>query len=243
MSLWDSIAHAAGSLGSDAVSSTVGLVVGAAIGSGRSVLSVRIPARRIWRYKSESDFVIIVSTSGIADTGVYHRAMTGLGQVRALTILSPSLRRAYPRIDLQKVLLSEEVGGSDLDKNLLVIGGPKSNAVSKVLLEKLSPIVPFTVSDTTISLYGTQCDAVSVSGQVTRDYGYAIRAAHPLYPSRRVVLIGGTHTYGTASAARWLVEKGRSFRVPGDVAVVVESEVVMQGHVSSPKVIYQGELK
>jgi hypothetical protein len=169
--------------------------------------------------------------------------MTGLGQVRALTILSPSLRRAYPKIDLQKVLLSEEVGGNDLDKNLLVIGGPKNNAVAKVLLEKLSSIVPFTVSDSAISLYGTQYDAVSASGQITRDYGYVIRAIHPLYPSRRVVLIGGTHTYGTASAARWLVEKGNDSRVPSDEAVVVESEVVLQGHVSSPKVIHQGELK
>ncbi len=81
--------------------------------------------------------MIVIATSGMVDTGAYLRAMTGLGQVRALSLLTPSLRRAYPEVDLQMVRLSEEVGEGDLDSDLLVIGGPKNSAVTKMLLDKL----------------------------------------------------------------------------------------------------------
>ena len=63
---------------------------------------------------------------GTRQTGVYRRAMTGLGQVRALSLPAP-LRQACPDVDLQMVRLSVEVGESDLDNDLLVIGGPKNN--------------------------------------------------------------------------------------------------------------------
>lgn len=239
MSASSGIAAAVGSLQSDSVSAIVGIALGAGLGLLRSAVRGGIPARRTWRFKSEQSLIIIVSTSGVADTGVYSRAMTGLGQVRALSVLAPSLRRAYSKVDLQRVLLSEEVGGSDLDKDLLVIGGPKNNIVAKMLLEKLSPRLPFRVEDTQITHNGTLYTGISASRSITRDYAYVIRTTHPLHPQRRVVLIGGTHTYGTSCAARWLAEKGGSFHIPANIAVLLEADVVLSGHVSTPQVIYQ----
>jgi hypothetical protein len=243
MPVGNGIATAAGSLGSDAVSTIVGLVIGAALGLVRSAVTGGIPARRAWRYKSAQNLVIVVATSGVTDTGVYHRAMTGLGQVRALSVLAPSLRRAYPKVDLQRVLLSEEIGGGDLDKDLLVIGGPKNNAVAKVLFERLSPRLPFTVEESKITHNGTEYTGIAMAGSITRDYGYVVRTTNPLHPQRRAVLIGGTHTYGTSCAARWLAENGGAYRVPANVAVLLEAEVVLSGHVSTPQVIYQARLK
>jgi hypothetical protein len=231
------------SLGSDVVSALVGLAVGTGLGVARWSVAARTPAQRTWRFKSGQDLVIVIATSGMVDTGAYRRAMTGLGQVRALSLLTPSLRKAYPKVDLQMVRLSEEVRDGDLDRDLLVIGGPKNSTVTKMLLEKLGPQLPFMVTDTAITWDGVAYDGLTTSGEVVHDYGYVVRAGHPLHPARRVVIIGGSHTYGTACAARWLVEKGSSRQLPADIAVLVEADVVLKGHVSSPKAIHEFALK
>lgn len=227
------------SLGSDALSALVGLAVGAGLGRARWSVAARMPARRTWRFRSGRDLVIVIATSGMVDTGAYLRAMTGLGQVRALSLLTPSLRRAYPEVDLQMVRLSEEVGEGDLDSDLVVIGGPKNSTVTKMLLDKLGPQLPFRVEETVITWNNVAYDGLTRLGEVVHDYGYVVRAGHPLHPARRVVIIGGSHTYGTACAARWLVEKGSSRQLPADIAVLVEANVVLKGHVSSPKIIHE----
>jgi hypothetical protein len=228
-----------GSLGPDALSALVGLVVGAAVGVARWSVAAQRPARRAWRFKSGRDLVIVIATSGMVDTGTYQRAMTGLGQVRALSILTPSLRSAYRDVDLQRVRLSEELGEGQLDSDLLVIGGPKNSSVTKMLLDKLRPQLPFSVENTSIIWDGITYDGQTVSGQVVHDYGYVVRTTHPLHPARRVVIIGGSHTYGTACAARWLIEEGGSRRLRADIAVLIEADVVLKGHVSTPRAIHK----
>jgi hypothetical protein len=229
-----------GSVGWDTLSAVVGIAVGACLGVARWSVRDRLPSRRTWRFRSSGrQLVIVIATSGHAETGVYRRAMTGLGQVRALSLLSPSLRQAYPDVDLQMVRLSVEVGESDLDNDLLVIGGPKNSSVTKMLLEKLGPQLPFSVDGTEITWDGTTYEGIAVKGKIRRDYGYVIRSRHPLHPTRRIVIVGGSHTYGTAAAARWLVEDGSSRRLPADIAVLLEADVVLNGHVSSPRVIHE----
>jgi hypothetical protein len=229
-----------GSVGWDTVSALVGMVVGSCLGVARWSIADRLPARRTWRFRSSGrELVIVIATSGHAETGVYRRAMTGLGQVRALSLLSPSLRQAYPDVDLQMVRLSVEVGESDLDNDLLVIGGPKNSLVTRMLLDQLGPRLPFSVDGSVITWDGTTYEGEAVMGKIVHDYGYVIRSRHPLHPTRRIVIVGGSHTYGTASAARWLVEDGSSRRLPADIAVLIEADVVLNGHVSSPRVIHE----
>lgn len=226
------------SIGSDALSAVVAALGTAGIGVARSVVTRRMPARRTFRFTSGSDLMTVVASSALIDTGTYHRPATGIGQVRAMSILSPVLARGYRDVDLERVRLSTEVGGTDLANDLLVLGGPKSNQVADVLLKRLAPRLSFTVEGTIIKWAGRDYDGSATGGAVDHDFGYVVRASHPMHPHRRVVIVAGSHTYGTIAAARWLADQGGSHRLPADVSTLVETEVVW-GHVGTPRVIRQ----
>lgn len=221
-----------------AVSLAAGGVVATCAGYGRWLISRRLPARRMWRYRSGDKFTLIVASSAQVDTGKYVRPTTGIGQVRAMSLLVPSLARAYRKVDLEQVQLSAVTPGKDLEADLLVLGGAKNNAVTARLLDHL-PGLPFTSPDDVIVWEGTSYEGVTNGPNVVRDYGYVVRAPNPFAPGRRVVIVAGSHTFGTVAAARWLAKHGGDRKLPADVAVLVESEVLNDGHVTAPKAIHQ----
>jgi len=192
----------------------------------------------MWRYRDGDRFSLIVASSAQVDTGKYLRPTTGIGQVRAMSLLVPSLTRAYRKVDLEQVQLSAVAPGRDLEADLLVLGGAKNNAVTARLLAHL-PGLPFTSSDEAIVWQGVAFEGETSGPNVIRDYGYVVRAPNPFAPGRRVVIVAGSHTFGTVAAARWLVNHGGDRKLPADVAVLVESEVLNDGHVTAPKAIHQ----
>jgi len=229
------------SVGSDVLSASLAALGTAAFGITRIVVTKLLPARRTFRFESGGKLLIIVASSALVDTGTYKRPTTGIGQVRALSILSPILARAYRDVNLERVRLSSEVGGPDLDNDLLVIGGPKNSIVADLLLKRLGSRMPLTVEGNVITWGGKSYEGPADEGGVFHDFGYIVRAVHPMYPRRRVVIVAGSHTYGTAAAARWLADQGGSRRLPAGVAVLVEVDVVW-GHIGAPQVIREEAL-
>jgi hypothetical protein len=226
---------------------TVSLVVGSALTAGagylRWLLARRLPARRTWRFADEARrLTVVVASSADVDTGRYTRPTTGVGQVRAMSLLVPLLVRAYRDVDLQQVSLSAHTPGRDLESDLLLLGGPKSNEIADRALRAL-PGLPLTVRGNLITWDGTGYQGEVTEDRVTRDYGYVIRAASPFAPDRRVVVVAGSHTFGTVAAARWLAEHGGGRDVPADVAVLVTAEVHEDGHVGVPRELRRVELK
>ncbi|WP_162637691.1 hypothetical protein [Streptomyces qinglanensis] len=201
----------------------------------------RLPARRTWRYLSAGDLSIILDTSYV-DTGRYQRPVAGLGQVRALSVIVPSLTHAYRDLDLERVRLSAHVPGGEMEHDLLILGGPKNNETARRILEDMGEALPIRLGGGAITWEGTAYTGDAADGEITRDCGYIVRAPNPLNPNKRVVLIGGWSTYGTVAAARWLAENGDSRSLPADVAVLVEASVLRDGHVSAPRVLRRTSL-
>lgn len=218
-----------------------GSVVTAVVGLGRWLVFSLLPARRIWRYADGDRLTLIVSSSAFVDTGKYSRPTTGIGQVRAMSLLVPSLARAYRKVDLEQVRLSAVTPGKDLEADLLVLGGPKNNEIARKLLDRL-PHLPFTVDDDVIDWGGQLYEGATSGPDVVRDFGYIVRAPNPFAPGRRIVLLAGSHTFGTVAAARWLAEHGAGRGIPADVAVLVASEVHPDGYVTVPKLVHQAAL-
>ncbi|UNS98028.1 hypothetical protein MMF93_17290 [Streptomyces tubbatahanensis] len=201
----------------------------------------RLPARRTWRYLSAGDLSIVLDTAYI-DTGRYQRPVAGLGQVRALSVIVPSLTHAYRDLDLEKVRLSAHLPGGEMEHDLLILGGPKNNEAARRILEAMAEALPFRLGGGAITWEGTTYTGDAADGEVTRDCGYIVRASNPLNSNKRVVLIGGWSTYGTVAAARWLAENGASRSLTADVAVLVEASVLRDGHVPTPRVVRQTSL-
>ena len=224
-------------VGAKLVALAVGGVATAAFGMARRYVFNRLPARRLWRYTDTGGFTLIVSSSGQVDTGKYSRPTTGLGQARAMSLVVPLLTRAYNNVDLEQVRLSASTPGKDLEADLLVLGGAKTNEITGKLLEAI-PNLPFTAPGEVITWGSTEYEGIVDRDGVVRDYGYIVRAPNPFDPERRVVVLAGSHTFGTVAAARWLLLEGAKRSVPADVAVLVEAEVLSDGHVAKPRLIH-----
>ena len=182
-------------------------------------------ARRRWDLQKPDQLHVFVSSSGAVSTGDYSRPTTGIGQAKALAIISPSLTRGWRSIDLQNVLLSSEFHGRDLESDLILLGGPKTNQVTKQALEKIAERFGANQVESTITAGNeTFSGVMNEANEVVTDYGLVIRTSNPFVEStqRRLVILSGCHTFGTIGAARFMVES----KLPkGDFAVVIKTTV------------------
>ncbi|MFG3097539.1 hypothetical protein [Streptomyces sp. NPDC048202] len=228
-------------VGNNAFAAIVGSAVTASLGYARWQLSRRFPARRTWRYCSPNTLTVVVASSAHVHTGKYARPTTGIGQVRAMSLLVPSLSRAYRDVDLQQVRLSSTMPGKEIENDLLVLGGTKNNQIAEQLLDRI-PNLPFQSLGEVIDWGGQHYEGHTDGQTVTKDYGYVVRARNPFSAGRRIVILAGSHTFGTVAAARWLLENGARRDLPTNVAVLVEADVFEDGHVAPPRQLEAVEL-
>jgi hypothetical protein len=210
---------------------------GAVYWLGRQVF-LSSPTRRLWRLAAPDDLSICASTSTTTDTGEYHRPATGIGQLRAAVLVVTSLNRAYRRdLHVKNVLLSEEPLQNRLENDLILLGGPKNNRISRLLLDKLAErlIVDQQGSEIIALVPGQERRFTSATEQqrVKKDHGLIIRMNNvfALETPTTVCLFSGGHTYGTIAATRYFTEnlyrKVRKFQsLPRNFVMVVSCDVV-----------------
>lgn len=220
----------------ESISLVVGSLLAVVAGYLRWLVLRRLPARRMWRFTGRARIVVVVATSALVDTGKYQRPTTGLGQVRANALLMPLLNRTFRAADHEGVSFSSTVPGSYLESDLLLVGGARSNEITRRAIESM-PGLPLTAPGNTINWEGTLYEGRRAEGTVVRDYGYVVRGPNPFAPDRRIVIVAGSHTFGTVAAARWLAECGGARDLPEDVAVLVTADVYHEDHVGVPTVV------
>lgn len=181
---------------------------------------VRIPNRKLWQISNPSSLVVCVATSTSTNTGTYHRPATGIGQVRALAVATRSLAQAYHRhLDIENILLSVDPLQDRIERDLLILGGPKNNQLAARFLDLLVDEQPAMQIDSMIlwrvhraggrwaSQGAIEFEGKAVKRRIVTDYGLIIRAQSPFTSrNRTIVLFAGSHTYGTVAAAKFFVE-------------------------------------
>lgn len=196
-----------------------------------------LPNRRLWRLAEPDKVVICVASSGEADTGRYFRPMTGIGQLRALALVMPSLSRAYPGLDVTRIQLSSVTAPPDIEHDLICLGGRKNNDVTRRCLEAIQ--LPFDLRDDEISWSSSEGEDVFrpelADGAVGADFGAIVQTANPFCRGKRVIILAGVHTFGTIAAARHFVTRhtNLSLRKPRDFASLVAAPV-RDGYVYEP---------
>ncbi|MBS9718493.1 hypothetical protein ACFFUT_09120 [Pseudohalocynthiibacter aestuariivivens] len=211
-----------------------------------TVLAVRLSrtfsAKRIWRLKKPEELVICISTSAKTITETYIRFSSGLGQIRALAILMPSLSQAYRDIDTQRIMMSDDEIGDRAEQDLIILGGPKNNRIAKEILDMAKNEIPVELLEPALKWK----DASSIeefvplyeNDDVSTDFGLILRIRNPHNPKKTIVLLAGTHTYGTTAAARYFVTEMNKIRFLfyGDFVAVVKARVTDR-HVSQPELV------
>ena len=202
----------------------------------------RLSARRRWRLRTPSEVRICLSASPPVNTGAYLRPATGIGQAKALAIIAPSLVKAWRSIDIENIFFSDDLPGHDYEADLILIGGPKTNVVTARVLEEIGMSLGVTQKDSQI-IAGEQVFEGSASpnadqNTVQIDYGLIVRTQNPFRTGRRLIIISGSHTYGTVGAARFIVEDKSMMRSTDDIAIVVKTRVE-RGHALSPQLVWR----
>jgi hypothetical protein len=202
-------------------------VVALCIGIGAARLWSKLANRRIWSLDDPSKLVIFVAEDSreLVSKGEaqYVRPSTGVGQVRALAAIAPSLRTAYREVDFGKVLMSSERIGRDLRSDLITLGGAKNNLVTREIMNALSTryVLPVPTPQEGLSwitreggrpkLYeaegGPEDGDLSRDDRIVRDYGVIVKAPNPWNPKASVIVLYGASTHGTAAAARYFVTR------------------------------------
>jgi hypothetical protein len=212
-----------------------------------------VPARLLWRFDDPDKLVIVLPESTQSYTGRYTRSGTGIGPVRAMALIAPLLGHAYPRLDLQRVFLSDRPLDDRLEGDLLLLGGPRYMPLTRTFLDELherfgvnqgtgaSPTEILWKTGSGVELYDGTFDGETI----IVDHGFVIRARNPFNPAKTVILISGAHTFGIVAAARFIAEDLRNpLRHLGERSVLLKREFaallearVADGHVLPPRLL------
>lgn len=212
-----------------------GLATSVALGALRLV-RLRTVNRRRWGLSSPDRVRICVSASPDVETGQYRRPSTGIGQAKALALVAPSLTRGWRNIDIQSVYFPHELSGHELEADLILLGGPETNELTASALDLLRDSLGVAQDGSVILAGDHRYEGQTGDAAVTVDYGLVVRTGNPYSPGHSMVILSGSHTYGTVAAARFLIES-RLARRGGDLVAVVEARVE-RGHALTPKIVW-----
>lgn len=203
--------------------------------------------RRVWARRS--DRVLILMATSRTNTGTYGRPVTGLGQARAMGLITPLLTRCYRDPGSITVDLSSFRVNTALEGDLILLGGLKNNEVTRQALSKLDAELPVTMKTTgDEQLYlrtdGSEEPFLTTGGALPTDsaegadHGLIIRTRNCFDSEGTLTIFAGTHTYGTVAAVRYLLEHESEIASLGDKFVVVVKSFVTAGeHVERPTAV------
>ncbi len=168
------------------------------------------PTKKLWNLYNQKNLIICVAASAQIDTGRYLRPTTGIGQVRAIGYIIESLSAAYD-VKIENIFLSTDQVQKQIEKDLIVLGGPKNNEISKLFLEKIKNLKIVQQNSDGIQWLknGEKTYAgLTENGVIIKDYGLIIRIENPFSSINKTsfCLFTGCHTYGTIAAAKYFTE-------------------------------------
>jgi hypothetical protein len=171
----------------------------------RIEIRTRHPASRIWCINRSLPVHIIVSQDDAADTReliVKVYAADYLAAVEARVLITDTVRVR----DVELVTSGEFGRGLLLKHNLVCVGGPVNNRITRLILERIALPVHFDGYTVVSDASGERYDAVvdTVTSKIVRDIGVVVLTRNPFAENSYVTLFMGARTFGVAACSRVL---------------------------------------
>lgn len=167
--------------------------------------------RILWSTRSSADVLLVHGEIPAIEPHSRGAFNIQAGDVQALLEAYVALREMKPSGDVS-LLPSNAVHGAQLGCNVVSVGGPRWNVVTRALLNRLDPPWKFagTPGSSTSGLLnqesGEQLTAVTdESGEVLQTHGFIVCAPNPFNDSNRVTIIAGLSTLGVLAATRCVI--------------------------------------
>jgi|GEM_PF-2259772 len=112
-----------------------------------------------------------------------------------------------------EVVAAHNYPGNRLDRNLILIGGPDANILTKEIIEKLPLNFQIGVPDThVISIIDNNNNeyfnpTINPDDTVVKDHGVVIRARNPFNTKTRIFVVAGSFGQGTLAASLFMCEQ------------------------------------
>lgn len=215
-----------------------GVLVWSATNARRRLRLLR--ARRFWRALGGRRPFIVLGAHDFGPQRRWARAgVVGMGDIGALVEIEAQLRKLG---FAGKIAESKQLSPRDLSSDLVLIGGPVANAVTRTMLAKLNGVLSYTFADDPDHEAAVVHDLRSgrvlapqydESGYPVSDYALIIRTPNPLAPDKaEIVIVAGCWEHGTVAAAEKLGDRKflRRLKKLKHFEVSVETTVVNGAH-------------
>jgi hypothetical protein len=210
--------------------------------------------RRAWRSPECDRLTVVLSTSGRMNTGSYSRTMTGLGPARSLGLLMPTLTKAYGDLPENTVRMSTHVANNNIRGDLVLLGGPKNNALTRSALNRIGKKLPVTMitegdelirinDDTGLEETIKPFPIKDLLNDKIGDYGIIIRTRNCFSPGHNLTIFAGTHTYGCIAAVEYYLSHEAGMRKLGPEYALVVKAVVTPNEDVEPATLIRGPYK
>ena len=164
------------------------------------------PLQKIWGFENKNEEICVVT--GNIEHGVWKHLMA-TGDIRAYGEVMSVLRNNYKK-ELINTFFSKEFHPQQLRKyNVISIGGPRWNWVTRKILEELGNPFEFDLENRQIidrRYNPPKKYKVEIKNGIKTDYGIIIKTINPYKSDRNILIFMGYTTYGVLAAVRCLSE-------------------------------------
>jgi hypothetical protein len=197
-------------------------------------------ARRFWRALGRRQPLIVLGAHDFGPRRRWARAgVVGMGDIEALVEIEAQLRKLG---FAGKITESKQLTPRELSSDLVLVGGPVANDVTRTMLAKLDGVLSYAFAEDPDHEAHVVFDRQSghalapryeKSGCPVSDHALIIRAPNPLAPdTSELVIVAGCWEHGTAAAAEKLGDRKllRKLKKMKHFEVLVETTVVNGAH-------------
>ncbi|MGW5718495.1 hypothetical protein ACWEVP_20165 [Amycolatopsis sp. NPDC003865] len=197
-------------------------------------------ARRFWRALGGRHPLIVLGAHDFGSQRRWARAgVVGMGDIGALVEIEAQLRKLGFAGRLAE---SKQLSPRELSSDLVLIGGPVANAVTRTMLAKLRGTISFDFADDpeheAAVIHDLRAGRVLApqydeSGYPVSDHAVIIRTPNPLAPdTSELVIVAGCFEHGTEAAAGKLGDRKflRRLKRMKHFEALVETTVVDGAH-------------
>ncbi|MEU2785230.1 MULTISPECIES: hypothetical protein [Streptomyces] len=163
------------------------------------------------RFRIKGRVNVVITTSEIKNSrhgsASVRRSLTAEGEVLAISQLIAALARVYKQSSIL-IQVSERVADG-LEGDLVCLGGPAANHISRDYLEAIDPErkLTFDAASCTVKFLDLEIENFDIhieSGLPKKDIALVMLSRNPLAPAGNAALCAGLTTFGTGAAAKIL---------------------------------------